>query len=50
MEAHRTPAQWFALLTGAVLGAAGVLALILGSTNFATVSDGAGEEFIIWPA
>jgi hypothetical protein len=40
--------QWFALLIGAALVAAGVLALIAGSTNFGTVSGGAGEDFIIW--
>jgi len=48
MEAPRTPAQWFAVLVGAALTAAGVLALLTGSTNFGTVSSGAGHEFIIW--
>lgn len=48
MEAPRTPAQWYALVVGAVLGAAGVIALVTGSTDFGTVSGGAGQNFIIW--
>ncbi len=48
MEAPRTPAQWYSLLIGAALAAGGVLALLTGSTNFGSVSSGAGQEFIIW--
>ena len=48
MEAPRTPAQWYATVVGAVLAAAGVIALITGSTDFGTVSGGAGQNFIIW--
>lgn len=44
----RTPAQWFGLIVGALMVAAGVLALIAGSTNFGSVSGGAGENFVIW--
>jgi len=48
VEAPRTPAQWYAMLVGAVLAAAGVIALITGSTDFGTVAAGAGQNFIIW--
>jgi hypothetical protein len=44
----RTPTQWYALIIGAVLAVGGLLALITGSTDFGTVSGGAGRNFIIW--
>lgn len=48
MEAPKTPAQWFSMVIGAILVGGGVVALLTGSNNFGTVSDGAGEEFILW--
>ena len=48
MEAARTPAQWFALVVGAILAVGGLIALVTGSTDFGTVSGGAGRNFIIW--
>ncbi len=48
MEAPRTPAQWSATLLGAVLLALGVLALILGSTNFGVADRINAEEILIW--
>ena len=47
-ETSRTPAQWFALLVGALLAVGGLIALVTGSTDFGTVSGGAGRNFIIW--
>ena len=44
----KNPAQSFALVAGAVLLAAGILALGAGSTNFGTVADGAGQDLLIW--
>ncbi len=48
MEAPRTPAQWFALTSGIVLLALGVLALVIGSTSFGTAERISAEQFLIW--
>jgi hypothetical protein len=48
MDAARTPAQWFALVIGAILAVGGLIALLTGSTDFGTVAGGAGRNFIIW--
>jgi hypothetical protein len=48
MKLLRNPAQAFALIVGAVLLAAGVLALAAGSTNLGTVAEGAGRDLLIW--
>jgi len=48
MKLFKNPAQTFALVTGALLLAAGVVALGAGSTNFGTVADGAGQDLWIW--
>ncbi len=48
MEAPRTPAQWFAVVAGVVLIPFGVLALVLGSTNFGPVGITGGEQFLLW--
>ncbi len=48
MEAPKKPVQLFATAIGVFLIPLGLLALIFGSTNFGTVSGGAGQEFIIW--
>ncbi|HEV2772114.1 MAG TPA: hypothetical protein VGV57_04715, partial [Thermoleophilaceae bacterium] len=48
MEAPRTPAQWFATLIGVVLLAFGVVALVLGSTNFGVADRINAEQLLLW--
>jgi Domain of unknown function (DUF4383) len=48
MKAPRTPVQSYALVVGAILVIGGLIALVTGSTDFGTVSGGAGQNFIIW--
>lgn len=48
MRLFKDPAQTFALIAGALLLSAGVVALGTGSMNFGTVADGAGKDLLIW--
>ena len=50
MQAPRTTAQFFALLLGAILLAFGVVALVVGHTDFGTGDRLGGDQFILWMA
>lgn len=48
IQAPRTPAQLFALVIGGILLAFGVVALVLGHTDFGAGSSLGGSQFILW--
>lgn len=50
MQAPQAPAQPFAFLAGGVLVVFGVIALIVGHTDFGTGDNLGGDGFILWMA
>jgi uncharacterized protein DUF4383 len=50
MQAPQTPAQLFAFLVGGVLVVFGVVALVVGHTDFGTGDNLGGDQFILWMA
>ncbi len=48
MQPARTPAQWFALISGVFLVALGVLSLIFGGASFGRAGTTDTDTFLIW--